>query len=121
MFSEIAPDGLIGNLEQQLQDLQEESKGKLDESKQREQDVKDNDAKIANRQSDIEQTGTLFVRAKEALDVILDFEEMLEAGLASEIADLVDEKVRLQERYHELKKLIGTDQQAVIEKNNIES
>ena len=36
MFSEIAPDGLIGNLEQQLQELQEETKKKLDESKQRE-------------------------------------------------------------------------------------
>ena len=52
---------------------------------------------------EIEKSGTIFVRAKEATDVIRDFEEMLygsdevpdEPGLAEQIQDLVDEKIQI--------------------------
>ena len=93
-FEETKPDELMQQLEQQIKELDAESQKKLQESMQREKTIKENDESILARQAEIEQTGTLFVTAKEALDVIQDFEEMLEAGLASDIEDLVNEKIK---------------------------
>ena len=46
---------------------------------------------------------------------------MLEAGLASEIKDLVNEKIKVQERFHELKISMDPENEKVIERNKIES
>jgi hypothetical protein len=61
--------------------------------------------KIEETKVEIEKTGTVFVRAKEAADVIQDFEEMLyggegendeeDEGLAYVIERLCEEKVRI--------------------------
>ena len=85
---------------------------KAKENQQRYSEIKSQlqqcDGKIEETKREIEETGTLFVHSKEAVDVIRDFEEMLygadeedagegepEEGLAAEVEKLVAEKIRI--------------------------
>ena len=85
---------------------------KAKENQQRYSEIKSQlqqcDGKIEETKKEIEETGTLFVHSKEAVDVIRDFEEMLygadgedagegvaEEGLAAEVEKLVAEKIRI--------------------------
>ena len=56
------------------------------------------------------------------MDVIADFEEMLEEGLASDITELVNKRIMAQERFHDLKKSNDiSPNEKVIQRNKIES